>query len=332
MSSNAKVSVVVVAWNSTRDIEACVQSLLNQTCAPYEIILVDNASTDGTAGFVAEHFPGVHLIRLDYNAGFAKGNNIGIARTTGDWVLALNPDAMLESDWIRKLIEFADEHPRAGSIGGLLLRTGAVPGKEIIDSVGIEIYRSRRVRDRGAGESATDLPAESSRVFGVCAAAALYRREMLQDVVVSGEVFPESFFCYYEDADLAWRAWRRGWEAWIVPQAIGRHKRGGSPIGAKFSRYLTHRNRLWLIIRNDRFGSLWSALPELFFHEILVFLRMLRYPYLFKASIEAVAGLSNAFRERKLIRSTVKIPPPYLPGIGFSSLETRNALRSVRKF
>ena len=330
MSDETKVSTVIVTWNSSRDIEACLKSLLQQTHSVHEIVLVDNASSDGTAELVAKLFPSVNLIRLDYNAGFAKGNNIAIVRTTGEWVLALNPDAVIESDWIEKLLAFSNAHPKAGALGGLLLRADGGSDGEVLGSVGIEIYRSRRVRDRGAGELANDLPVEPSRVFGVCAAAALYRREMLADVSVSGEVFPESFYCYYEDADLAWRAWRRGWEAWILPTAVGRHHRGGSPTGAKFSRYLTHRNRMWMIVRNDRFGSLWSSLPEILFHEILLLLRMLRYPYLIKASLEAFLGLPKAFRARKLLASTLNSPPPFLPGVGFTAIEQKNALRRIR--
>jgi len=332
MSERPKVSAVVVTWNSARDIEACLHSLLLQTYPLHEIVLIDNHSSDGTADLVSRLFPTVTLIRLDYNAGFAKGNNIAIAQTTGDWVLALNPDAVIEPDWLQKLLLFADTHPKSGSLGGLLLRTKGGSAGEMIDSVGIEIYRSRRVRDRGAGEPATELPSNPVKAFGICAAAALYRRTMLVDTSIYGEVFPESFYCYYEDADLAWRAWRRGWEAWIVPDAVGHHRRGGSPTGAKFSRFLTHRNRFWMIARNDRFASLWAALPELIFHELILLLRMLRYPYLFKASLEALAGLPKAMRDRRQLVSTSKLPPPFLPGIGFTGLEQKNALRRIRNF
>ncbi len=328
-----RLSAVVVTWNSKNDIAVCIESLLAQTIRPAEITVVDNASTDGTADFVAANYPTVNLIRLDYNAGFAKANNIGIQASTGEWLLLLNPDASLDPDWAEQLLSFAERDAKIGMLGGVLWRSGGDVGERtVVDSVGIEIFKSRRVRDAGAGEGASVVPSQPVQVFGVCAAAVLLKREMLSDAAMDGQIFPERFFCYYEDADLAWRAFRRGWLAWTIPTAEGFHRRGGSPVGSRFSRYLTHRNRLWLILRNDSFGTLIRAIPELLAHELFMLARVIRYPYLLGAVWQAFAGIYSSLQERKLLPDKSSPAIPFKAGIGFRKAEKAKALSPPKKY
>ncbi len=312
-----RVSAVVVTWNSSKDIARCLDSLFSQTHDICKVVVVDNASSDGTPDLVASRFPQVLLERRNENEGFARGNNLGIAKLSADWVLTLNPDARLAPDWVDKLLHYSDERPRIGALGGKLYKDGGYLQEKTIDSVGIEIFRRRRVLFWGMGESDREEWNNPQRVFGVCAAAALYRMDMLNDVKIRGEIFPERFFNYYEDADLAWRAWRRGWESWVVPEAIGWHMRGGSPVGARFSRYMTHRNRLWMIARNETFLDTMTGVPQVLIHEFLMFLRMIRYPYLFKAALESLSGLGSAISDRKRLTTTHHTPPPFKKGIGF---------------
>lgn len=312
------VSAVVVTWNSARDISTCLDSLQTQDHSLESIIVVDNASTDETTDIIQCNYPTVNLIRQSENGGFAQANNIGITASDSDWALTLNPDARISPDFISTLIQFADDKEKTGALGGLLLRENeSIDGRPVIDSTGIEIYRSRRVYDRYSGEILTRKRDEPERIFGICAAAALYRRKMLEDVKINGEVFPERFFSYYEDSDLAWRAWRRGWEAWFIPQAVGWHRRGGSLAGDRFTRYQTHRNRLWMIARNEPLHRPLTAIPDIIVHEILILLRVIRYPYLMKGTLQALAGLPAALRERKSLPDIVKQPPPFKPGSGF---------------
>ncbi len=316
------VSAVVVTWNSKQDIAECLDSLLNQSAKPTEIIVVDNASSDGTPDLISSRYPQIKLIRLATNEGFAKGNNIGIRSTDSAWVVLLNPDARLETGWIECLLNFAADNPAAGALGGVLWSSGGgLPDRTLIDSTGIEIYKSRRVRDSGFGEGNAVLPVTPVRVFGICAAAVLLKRKMLDDIAIDGEIFPERFFCYYEDADLAWRAWRRGWQAWTIPAAEGFHRRGGSPIGSRFSRYYTHRNRLWMIIRNDEFYDLFRAIPEICIHELLMLARVIRYPYLLKAVWQSLGGVGRSLGERRRLQSNSSDPVPFQPGVGFSRSE-----------
>jgi len=317
MVIHTKVSAVVVTWNSEQDIKACLASVANQNQKLDSIFVIDNASKDGTCDIIKNKFPQIKLIKSDKNLGFAAANNIGIEITDSEWVLTLNPDARIEPDWVEVLLKFAQGKERIGTLGGMLYREQSEKtGDRIIDTTGIEIFSSRRVRDRGFSEIDRGQYADDEQVFGICAAAALYRREMLIDTLIDGEVFPENFFSYYEDSDLAWRGWRRGWEAWYVSKAIGWHRRGGSPVGSRFSRVLTHRNRYWMIARNEPQWKMLLSGFSFYWHEVLIFLRMLRYPYLFGTAVRTFLGIRKSARQRKSLEDSNATPPPFRKGSG----------------
>ncbi len=318
MTHNSGISAVVVTWNNQNDIFDCLSSLQAQTNPPDDIIIVDNCSKDRTISLIKEYFPTVYIERRSRNEGFARANNIGINITKSPWVLTVNPDVKLSTDWIKILCEFAKDKERIGSLGGVLWKWGD-NYEGIVDSTGIEIFTSRRVRDKDMGATRSDILTHPERVFGICAAAALYNREMLEDTAINNQYFPERFFCYYEDVDLAWRAWRRGWEAWTVPSAQGWHKRGAFiPTKSSFSRYLTHRNHFWLILRNDKILSFIRDLPTIILYEVILAMRVIRYPILLKAVFETLVGLRGVLEERREFIETNHIPPPFRKGIGLS--------------
>ncbi|MBM3329752.1 MAG: glycosyltransferase family 2 protein [Calditrichaeota bacterium] len=321
------VGAVVVAHNSIRDIGECLTSLEAQSHPIRTIVVVDNGSMDGTADLVERDYQSILLIRTT-NIGFAAGNNLGIRHLSADWILTLNPDAKLAPDWIRHLLDFAADHPRAGALGGVLLRWDDA-GDEVVDSTGIEIFASRRVRDRHFGALRSGLPNEPGRVFGICAAAALYRRETLEETAVPDGIFPERFFSYYEDADLAWRIWRHNREAWFVPTAVGWHRRGGSSSSSHFSRYLTHRNRYYLIARNDRWRDIFPHIGPILLHELVMLLRMIRHPLLIKAVVEVLASAKILTRERR--EFLPEVSPPFQRGIGFSATSWQSAILARQK-
>jgi GT2 family glycosyltransferase len=288
---------------------------LAQTVPINSIVVVDNASTDDSVRIIREHYSTVTVIANKTNLGFAEANNVGIASVSADWVLALNPDAYLAPDWVERLLAFTSDRPKIGMLGGMLLRHSDDPkALPIVDSLGIDIYRNRLVEDRGADAPVPTGLTEPFRVFGVCAAAALYRRKMLDDTGVNGSPFPADFFSYLEDVDLAWRCWRMGWEAWIVPAAVGWHIRGGSPTGSRFSRELIHRNRYWLIARNEPLLPLLAHLPQLLFYEGFLILKMIRHPYLLRSLWQGITGVPRNVRLRRKLSDHNTQPLPFTAG------------------
>jgi GT2 family glycosyltransferase len=228
------ISVLICTFNSARVLPACLRALEEQDCGPLEVVFVDNASTDGTREALAGLQPPKYQVILNGdNLGFAAAQNQAIRRARGEWLLSLNADVVLRPDFLSQLLAAAERcDSRVGTLCGKLLRwnTRAQPEfTSTLDSTGIYFTRNLRHFDRGSEQLDQGQYDEMQFVFGATAAAALYRRAMVEDVSVEGEFFDQDFFAYREDADLAWRAQLLGWSCLYVPAAIGWHERRVTP-------------------------------------------------------------------------------------------------------
>ncbi|WP_219835289.1 glycosyltransferase family 2 protein [Paenibacillus sp. R14(2021)] len=257
MNSAPTASVCIVTFNSGSDIASCLQAVLRLSYPIEKIVVLDNASSDDSCTVVRSFGEAVLLVENKNNVGFAQGQNQAIACTSSDYVLVLNPDVVLEPDYLSILIEAMERDKQIGSaIGQLLL--GADPS--IIDSTGIEMGAVRRAWDRGGGEPAS-MWNTSGEIFGVTAAAAVYARRMIEDVKLNGQFFDASYFAYKEDVDVAWRARRLGWKAYYRAEAKALHQRGWKYEGRKsrkqiplFLRRHSYQNRIFTIIKNEPSG------------------------------------------------------------------------------
>jgi GT2 family glycosyltransferase len=230
------VCAAVVTFNSARYICRCLEAVLRQQGVRLEIVVVDNASTDGTAAALGGFRGRLRVIRCDRNLGFAEAQNRAIRATAADWVLTLNPDVLLRPGFIRALVEAGQADPEAGAVCGKLLSIGPgfVPLDEArIDSTGICFSPALRHFDRGWGEPDRGAYANPEYVFGASAAAALYRRAMIDDVSIGGDFFDPDFFVYREDADVAWRAQLLGWRTLYTPAAEAFHVRSVTPANRR---------------------------------------------------------------------------------------------------
>ena len=242
------VSVTIVTWNSAKYLGECFAALSRQEYRDLEVIVLDNASDDGTRDVLQRVDPRWRVIYSNENVGFAAGQNEAIRESHGKWVLCLNPDVVLSPDFITRLVEAGEVHPEAGSLCGKLLRwdaslrveqafrpssdgeNAADPRKtNIIDSTGIYFTRNMRHLDRGAEEIDRGQYDRMQYVFGASGAAAFFRRDFIEDVSVEGEFFDEEFFAFREDGDLAWRAQLMGWKCLYVPTAAAWHVRRVTP-------------------------------------------------------------------------------------------------------
>ena len=257
------ISVLICTFNSCRVLPACLQALEKQTCGPLEVVIVDNASSDGTRDLLARLQPPTYQVILnEKNLGFAAAQNQAIRRARGEWLCSLNADVVLSPDFFSQFLQAAKRDERAGALCGKLLRWN--PGGEPeftsrIDSTGIYFTRSLRHFDRGGEESDQGQYQEMQYVFGATGAAALYRRAMVEDVSIEGEFFDEDFFAYREDADLAWRAQLLGWKCLYVPAAVGWHERRVTP--ERFRRlplvinWHSVKNRFLMRLKNATLGT-----------------------------------------------------------------------------
>jgi len=225
---NYLISVTIVTYNSGRFIKTCLESVLEQKCAEKEIIVVDNGSTDGTCDILEQFEDRCRVIYNQENMGFAAAQNQAIRLSSGEWILTLNPDVLLLPNFIRSLVEAGNLDSCIGSVCGKLLAMSAsfdMPDKPLVDSTGIFFTPMLRHLDRGSQEIDNGHYMKHEYVFGATAAAALYRRKMIDDISIDGEFFDEDFFVYREDADIAWRAQLLGWKCLYTPHARGYHVR-----------------------------------------------------------------------------------------------------------
>jgi GT2 family glycosyltransferase len=239
-----QVCVVIVNWNGRYHLETCLPALFTQTFTDFEIVLVDNGSTDGSAEWVETNFPHVQLIRNAQNVGFAKGNNQAIRATDAEFVVTLNNDTRVESGWLAALVEAATSDPTVGMVASKMLFADR---PDVINSAGIALDPVGIAWDRLGG--ASDKPDQETwvEVFGPCAGAALYRRAMLDQV----GLFDEGFFAYLEDVDLAWRARLAGWRCLYAPVARVYHVHSATGIeGSPLKSRLLGRNKIWSIAKN----------------------------------------------------------------------------------
>ncbi len=266
MTAKPDVSIVIVTYDSERDLHTSLVSALTQEGVSTEVIVVDNASSDGSLDVVRASGDQVRLLAQSENLGFAGGMNAGIEAGSGRYVLALNPDCRLEPDFCAVLTGRLDERPDVGSASGRLLR-GDGPDlntTDTIDSVGMYFTSSGRHFDRGSSEPASGRYLGEESVFGVTGAAGFYRRAALDAVRISTGYFDADFFAYREDADLAWRLQNTGWTCLYVPTAVAAHRRSNLPERrAQMSdlvNYHSVKNRFLLRINNQTRGEFWRTL------------------------------------------------------------------------
>jgi GT2 family glycosyltransferase len=259
-----------VTFNSERYIRRCLDTVLEQEDVALEVVVVDNASTDRTRKILKDFKGRVRVIASDRNLGFAEGQNRAIRATNADWVLTLNPDVLLERGFIRRLVDAGESDPKAGTVCGKLLSIGPgfVPLPEPrIDSTGIFFTPAMRHFDRGWHERDSTGSGAMEYVFGASAAAALFRRRMIEDVAISGSFFDPDFFVYREDADVAWRAQLLGWRCIYTPSAVGHHVRTVTPANRRSIPAVINmhsvKNRFLMRIKNispNLYGRNWLSI------------------------------------------------------------------------
>lgn len=232
MAQKDLVSVTIVTYNSGRFIKRCLDSVLEQRYPNLEVIVIDNASTDGTIDILEQFGGRCHINYNDQNIGFAAAQNQAISLSHGQWVLTLNPDVLLLPNFVQSLVDAGQIDAKVGTVCGKLLTIRAsfdLPEKQLVDSTGIYFTPMLRHLDRGSQEVDNGHYLSFEYVFGATAAAAFYRRKMIEDIAIRGEFFDPDFFVYREDADVAWRAQLMGWRCLYTPLARGYHVRNVLP-------------------------------------------------------------------------------------------------------
>lgn len=296
---NSRISVIIVNFNGREFLSETIDSLSNQTIAPLEVVVVDNASSDGSPSFIRKRYPNIKLIELRENTGFAGGNNIGLGHTTGELVALLNSDATADSRWIETMADVMNRHQEAAACVGKVYfhdepRTIEQAGAEF-NQLGNYWGRGHREVDRGQYD-------EECEVAGVTGCAMMIRREAL-----SGEdLFDRSIFMYGEELDLTIRLRSAGYHIIYTPDSIVHHRgmlsvRRSLKQPRLFQQFHSNRNRLKLIAKYYPFPIILRSMPLLLVglsYWNLVFLRSGGIRLALKSIREQVTYMIRGIRER----------------------------------
>lgn len=236
------ISVIIPNWNGTTLLPGCLDSLRTQTHPDYEVILVDNASTDDSVEMIRREYPEVRVLELARNLGLTGGVNAGIAIARGEIIALLNNDAEAAPAWLTELEAALARHPEAGSVASKML---LYDHPKTINSAG-DFYRTDGIPgNRGVWQQDDGEFDQEDFVFGGCGGAVAYRRTMLEQI----GLFDEDLFMYCEDVDLSWRAQLAGWGCVYAPLAVVHHRLSATGGGVLAS-YYNGRNCIVVIVKN----------------------------------------------------------------------------------
>lgn len=331
------VSVVIQSYNSRRYIEGCLDSLLAQGYPNMEILIIINGSNDGSLELIETKYgrnKKIRIIEPGKNTFYSRGNNLGIRESRGDYIFSLNQDTVLEPQFLKKLMAAMEQDWSLGSVSGKLLHYNYTINSKtkVLDSTGIEIFRTRRIIDRGQWER-DNLQYDADReIFGASGAAALYRRTALEAVKLpkvdgSFEYFDEDFGAYKEDADLAWRLQLAGFRCRYIPEAVIYHGRSvGRSWPTQFIKFILNRHKQSRLVRKLSFKNhylmmvkcelpvlFWWNFAYIFVRELLLFSYTIFFePFQIFALIEFFRQLPEAIRKRRIIMRHVKPSPQEL--------------------
>lgn len=304
-SSCPRVDLVILNWNGKKYLEDCLPSVLAQTYPNFGIILVDNGSTDGSIEFVREQFPQVHLICNTENKGFAGGNNQGMRLSRADYVATLNNDTRLEPNWLAELVEVMERRPELGMAASKMLFAHQ---PDLINSAGICLDRAGIAWDWRGGELDNPDEQQPQEIFGACAGAALYRKQMLDQI----GLFDEDFIIYMEDVDLAWRAQLAGWRCLFVPAARVYHATSATVgQGSATKNRLLSRNKIWMIIKNYPLRPFLLNLGFILIYDLafLGYATLVRRDLsIWRGKVESLPKIPRMFMKRRAVQALAGRP------------------------
>ena len=308
------VSVVIPNWNGKHFLKACLDSLIKQSYADIEILIVDNGSKDGSVEYIQSEYPTVRLACFPVNTGFAPAVNRGIRESRGEFIALINNDTVVDEHWVEQLVKGMAEHPDCGSLGCKML---AYDDHTLLDGVG-DGYRRGGLPGRiGHRERDSGLFDEGRYILGACGGAAMYRRSLFNAI----GLFDDEYFAYLEDVDIGLRAQSAGYKCFYVPTAViyhlgcGTTGSGYSPLVVK----LSAQNNWNTIVKNIPAPLLIKFLPHIIFWQAyylaVVTVRGGQVIPWFKGTFNAIRLLPNMLAKRRAIMAMRKVSLQYLEDI-----------------
>lgn len=303
-------SVIIPHWNGREHLDICLTALRRQTFSDFEVILVDNGSSDGSQAYVRENYPEVRLLELGYNRGFTGACNAGYEAAQGHYILLLNNDTEADPGWVAALVDAFERHPTAGALASKIL---LFDRRDHFHTAGDYVRLDGIPGNRGVWQQDCGQYDQEEPVFSACGGAAAYRRTMLEEIGFLDDIF--YFSC--EDVDLGWRAQLAGWQVLYVPQAVVYHKlkaSGGGPT----SSYYDGRNFLYLLWKNYPGSLLRRTWPAVLRAQLNITWQALRAwrgaaaRARLRGQLAGLWGLFKMLPRRRAVQATRRLPDDIL--------------------
>ncbi len=324
---NPLVSVIIVNWNGYKHLRPCIESLLRISYKHFEIVCVDNASTDQSTPYIRQlqkAHKNIVLVKNKRNEGFALGNTIGVEHAKGELILFLNNDTLVENNFLEPLIV----RLQSKKIAAVQPTIFQYPQKQLVDSIGsyflysgflYHVYHNKSLPKKGVG---------ASRIFTMKGACMLIKKSVL-DIV---GVFDPDYFAYFEETDLCQRIWIAGYEVWFEPNSAIYHKGGATAnkISSVFITYHSYKNRIYTYAKNLEFSTILRVLPVHIatcllasvaylvtgqFALALAIVRAILYPALHMSKVKKDRAQVTAFRKvqdsQYLAMCSARVKPNY---------------------
>lgn len=318
---NTLISVIIINWNKKKYLATCLKSLfLNDD--KLEVIVVDNASTDGSKEFLKIKYPKVKIIENRENLGFAQGNNQGFNLSKGKFVLFLNNDTKVTKGFLKPLVKVLKSDPRIGGVQGKIL---LLEDKDKLDSIGAFFTNTGFLYHYGFRKKNNPKLDKQIELFSAKGACMMFKRDVLEKLKVEGEVFDQQYFAYHEETDMCHRLWLAGFKIKYVPESLIFHKVGATSIklGDSIIQYHSFKNRIDSYIKNLSLIFLVKVLPlHLFLCFVAAFTYLVRGKHvvslaIIKSLIWNIFNLGQTLRKRKIIQTKIRkiSDEKYLPGL-----------------
>lgn len=302
-------SVIIPNWNGRHLLKKCLGSLQKQTYKNFEIILVDNGSTDGSSDYVKKYFSQVKIISLDKNYGFARAVNEGIKQARGGYLVLINNDTEVDKDCLKYLVSAAKSHPEVGFVAAKMLN---FYNRKLIDSAGDYIDMVGHADNIGRGEKDREEFNKPGYVFLVTGGGGLFKREVFDKV----GLFDEDYFAYFEDVDLCLRAQFQGFKGWFEPEAKIYHIHKATALKNKaFLEYLQFRNMMQTIIKDFPRRIIWKKWFLILMVNLNTFRFLVSKGFLvevIKAEIWILWHLPKLLYKRWQVQKSRKVPDKYI--------------------
>lgn len=242
ITHHSLLSVIIPNWNGAKFLPVCCDALARQSYQNLEIIVVDNASHDGSQELIKTRYPEVNLIELPENRGFTGACNAGIKAAGGEFIALLNNDTEVDSNWALAVIDAFNRHPEVGSVASKML---LFDKRDYIHTAGDFFTTNGRAGNRGVWQRDEGQFDHEAYVFSACGGSSAYRKTMLDQI----GLLDDDFFFSGEDVDLGWRAQLAGWRCLYTPKAIVYHHLSATGGGTTAS-YYDGRNLIFILVKN----------------------------------------------------------------------------------